>query len=202
MDKKIFLVMAAFFWILSCSKSSYEVKISQAQIQTVIAQKFPIQKQVLIANLNLHSPAVYFQGNALGLRLQYTAHVLTKTLTGTGDFRGQVKYDGNRGLFYLTQLQLIDVTISEASFINTEQLKTSLALALLFRRLLCLFGLRSEAPLQADFVDDSLQEALKLFASLPLKEVGRESLSPLPVEAGKEEILRLLRTQSDLELFG
>jgi hypothetical protein len=101
-----------------------DVKVSRDKIQDLLEKKFPIEKDAVLAKLSLHSPKVYFQGgNAIGMRLQYTAGLLGKQAVGEVAFHGPPVYKPEEGAFYLSALTIDEFTINDDSLSHKEKLR-------------------------------------------------------------------------------
>jgi hypothetical protein len=77
----------------------------------------------MLAKVRLHSPTVFFQGNDLGLRIEYEAALLGKTATGQLALHGPPVYRPDEGAFYLSQLSIDEFTVDEHSLSHREKLR-------------------------------------------------------------------------------
>jgi hypothetical protein len=119
--------------ILSKSgKFEREIVISQAQIQEIVDQKFPIEKNLGFAKINLESPSIYFKNENIGIRLNYSGSILKKSASGVVDINSQIIYRQDKGAFYLSNFNIDEIAINEASFSDKEKIKTTVSNVLSF----------------------------------------------------------------------
>jgi hypothetical protein len=107
-----------------------DVAVPREKIQGLLEQKFPIDKDVLLAKLTLRSPKVYFQGNDLGMRLQYAASLLGKVVAGQVAFHGAPVYRPEEGAFYLSSLTIAEFSVDEHNLSNKEKLREKVSVML------------------------------------------------------------------------
>ncbi len=105
--------VAAVFVACSCGNVEKEILIPRQKIQETVAKRFPIEQNALVARATLHTPQVYFKGQNIGVKLDYSANLLTKSLKGTVDFNGLLAYRGNEGAFYLENVVIERITANE-----------------------------------------------------------------------------------------
>lgn len=108
--------------VLGCGNSERKIVISQSQIQGVIAPHFPIEKNLMIATVQLLNPRVYLTGQQIGLKITYRSALLNRQLEGEADVRGQVRYEPTQGAFYLSGLQIAELTTTKGELSDKEQL--------------------------------------------------------------------------------
>jgi hypothetical protein len=105
-----------------------DVRVSRDKIQNLLEKKFPIEKDVVLAKLTLHSPKVIFHGgNQIGLRLQYDAGLLGKHAVGEVAFHGPPVYRSEEGAFYLSALTIDELTINDDSLSHKEKLRARIS---------------------------------------------------------------------------
>ncbi len=100
-----------------------DVSVPRDKIQALIEKKFPIEKDAVLARVKLQSPAVYFQGNQIGMRLRYEAGVLGKQATGEIAFHGAPVYEADEGAFYLSTLTIADFTVNGDDLPHADKLR-------------------------------------------------------------------------------
>ena len=113
--------------IASCGQFQKEIFISKAQIQEMIDKKFPYDKNMIIARLTLDSPVVYFKEKNIGLKLNYYGKFLEKEVKGFIDFNGQLLYKQEKGAFYLSDFNIVDIAVDNSAFSNDDKFKTTVS---------------------------------------------------------------------------
>jgi hypothetical protein len=108
------LGIAAAFVVCSCGNVEKEILIPRQKIQETVQKRFPIEHNALVARATLSPPQVYFQGQNTGVKLDYSANLLAKSLKGTVDFNGLLAYRGNEGAFYLENIVIESITANDA----------------------------------------------------------------------------------------
>ncbi|MBN2342437.1 MAG: DUF1439 domain-containing protein [Deltaproteobacteria bacterium] len=124
---KIGMAVLLVGWALqtaSCSSPEVDVVISQQELQQKVAARFPLEKNVMIANVSLHSPEVYLPAGQVGMKLKFTAQLLKFSLSGSLDGRGTVRYDADSAQFFISDFELVSIDVAEKSFSNLDQLKS------------------------------------------------------------------------------
>jgi hypothetical protein len=117
----------AVFFALSLSGAACgfqkDITVSRNEIQNKVDLKFPIEKDVIIAKANLKYPEIYFKGNQIGMKLQYTGRFLKKPAEGQIDFHGPLIYKPEKGSFYFSRLEVVNFTVNKESLSNREKLQ-------------------------------------------------------------------------------
>ncbi|MBN2717336.1 MAG: DUF1439 domain-containing protein, partial [Deltaproteobacteria bacterium] len=109
--------------VFGCSNPEIDVTMSQAEIQQKVAPKFPLQKKVLIADVTLHSPKVYFTDDRVGMKVSIDAIFLKYPLKGAADVQGKLRYVAQSGEFFVDEVDIVSLDAGNASLVNTDQLK-------------------------------------------------------------------------------
>jgi hypothetical protein len=119
------IARALVFLTLTAGACGYQtdVRVSRDRIQGLVERKFPIEKDAMLAKLKLHSPKVFFQGNDIGLRLEYDAGLLGKSTVGQIVFHGPPVYQPEQGAFYLSRLTIDEFTVDEHSLSHKQKLR-------------------------------------------------------------------------------
>jgi hypothetical protein len=127
MIRNIVLVALVFpAFVINCGRFQKDIQIPKTTIQEMVDKKFPFDKNVVIARLTLDSPAVYFKDKNIGMKLNYYGNFLNKEIKGGIDFNGKITYRQKQGAFYLTDFNIVTITVSDANFSNEEKLKTTI----------------------------------------------------------------------------
>jgi len=124
------LIFTMLFLAL-CSKFQKNIIISKATIQETLEQKFPVDKNAVVARLTLLDPVVYFKENFkegfktdkanIGLRLKYTGNFLEKEVSGNVDCNGFIIY--KKGKFYLADFEIVEFSVDEKEFSSGGKLE-------------------------------------------------------------------------------
>ncbi|MFH2012769.1 MAG: DUF1439 domain-containing protein [Pseudomonadota bacterium] len=122
MNRLIIIALCMLFTFSSCAFQK-EIIIPRAKIQEVVSQKFPFDRNILIANLTVKAPEVYFKGKSIGLKLSYNGNFLEEELEGSADFNGNIIYKSQTGAFYLGDLIISDITVNEHNFSEKNKLQ-------------------------------------------------------------------------------
>lgn len=121
------ITMIAFF---GCNPMEKEVSISKSTIQKMTEKKFPIEKESTYAKIRLASPQVYFSGDSIGMKMQYTATILIKQLTGTVSFKCKPVYKPENTSFFMSNFELTDFTVNGVNnFIGKDKLMQLISMA-------------------------------------------------------------------------
>lgn len=99
--------------VCSCGNVEKEILIPRQKIQETIAKRFPIEHNALVARAVLSSPTVYFKGQSIGVKLDYSASLLARSLKGAVDFNGLLAYRSNEGAFYLENIVIESITAND-----------------------------------------------------------------------------------------
>ena len=108
---------------MGCSHPEIEVAISQQALQEKMAPKFPLERKVLIADVTLHDPNVYLTGDKVGMKVGVDAIFLKYPLKGTVDVQGGLRYVPETGQFFVTNIKLVDIEVSNSNMVNSDKLK-------------------------------------------------------------------------------
>ncbi|HOD52601.1 MAG TPA: DUF1439 domain-containing protein [Candidatus Hydrogenedentes bacterium] len=119
-------VAVALTMLAGCNAMHREITIPRARLQEMVDKKFPYDKNAVVARFKLDSPEVYFAGSNIGMKLNYYASLFDKELQGNADFNGRLAYKPEEGAFYLTDFDIVDITINQANFSHEDQLKTAI----------------------------------------------------------------------------
>ena len=122
----LFLIMTIFV-LGGCGGFEKEILIPRETIQKMVDEKFPYQKDALIAKIGLDTPLVYFKNEDIGLRINYSAQLLDKKVSGDIDFRGRIYYKPEKGAFYLKDFKITEIKVEESNFSDKEKIKPILS---------------------------------------------------------------------------
>ena len=100
-----------------------DVTIRKYEIQNVIDPQFPVEKDVIIAKAELKYPDIYFNGDHLGMKLQYTGRFLKKPAEGQIDLRGPLIYKPEKGAFYLSKIEIVNFSVNKDSHSSKDKLQ-------------------------------------------------------------------------------
>lgn len=117
------LLICLFALNINCGKFQKDIKIPRTKIQQIIDKKFPYHKNVVIAKLTFDSPLVYLKDKNIGMKLNFYGNFLKKEIKGNVDFNGQLSYRQEKGEFYLTNLDIVNISVNEVNFSNEDELK-------------------------------------------------------------------------------
>jgi len=122
--KKLFIPVLLLLMVFpGCKGLEKEIIISKSTIQKMVEKKFPIEKSSLVANIKLSSPSVFFQGNCIGLTMQYSAFLLISEVGGNVSFQCRPVYKPENATFYMSDFVLTDITMNSVnSFIGKDKL--------------------------------------------------------------------------------
>lgn len=112
------------FIVCGCSNPEISITISQEEIQQRIAPRFPFEKNLMIAQFTLHTPQAYLLDSKVGLKLKFNAKLLRHQLDGDLNVKGTVRYNNDTGQFFVEQLEVVGLEVSDKSFSNNEQLQS------------------------------------------------------------------------------
>jgi hypothetical protein len=123
------LRMTLLALVLSTAACGYQkdVTVSREKIQGLLEQKFPIEKDAVLAKLKLNSPKVYFQGSDIGMKLQYESSLLGKSVAGEVSFHGAPVYKPEEGAFYLSSLTIVEFTVDEHNLSDKEKFRAKVS---------------------------------------------------------------------------
>ena len=122
----LFIVITIFF-LGGCGGFEKEVLIPRETIQKMVDKKFPYRKDALIAKIGLDTPLVYFKDEDIGLRLNYSANLLDRKISGDIDFRGRIYYEPEKGAFYLKYFEIAEIKVEESDFSDKDKIKPILS---------------------------------------------------------------------------
>lgn len=118
---KIKAIMALLVVMLvSCSKSEYKINITEKQVNELVSEKFPYDKNVIIARLTLENPYVDFKDNRVDIKIEYKGNLLEKSISGLVNVDGDIIFKKKQGQFYLSNFEIKDVTMNSDN-INDKQ---------------------------------------------------------------------------------
>ncbi len=112
--------------LAGCSHLQTEVEIPKSKIQQVVDEKFPYHKNAVIARFRLESPEVYLSDPNIGVKLAYYGDLLDKEIEGRADFCGQIAYKATEGAFYVSDFDVVDISVDQASFSEPDKLEAAL----------------------------------------------------------------------------
>ena len=120
-------LLLSILYLNGCEKFQKDIIIPQTKIQEMVDHKFPFDKNIVIARLTLDSPSVYFKNENIGMKLNYFGNFLNKEVKGVVDFNGQLIYKKDKGAFYLSQFEIVEISINENNYSDMEKLKSSIS---------------------------------------------------------------------------
>lgn len=123
MNKKLIFAAVTVLFFAACTDSAKEILIPRAAIQKIADSIFPYEKNLLLASFKLQSPQIYFQGQYVGMKLQYYGNFLNKEVKGEAVLYGQILYKPSEGAFYVSNFQVADVTIDRPDIVSRERVK-------------------------------------------------------------------------------
>ncbi|HQP29916.1 MAG TPA: DUF1439 domain-containing protein [Deltaproteobacteria bacterium] len=119
--KKLWIALVMLMLLLAgCKDVHKEVTISQATIQKMVEKKFPIEKQASPAKIKLFAPKVFFQGNSMGLDLQYRASVLFGEIGGSIAFTCKPVYRPETACFYMSDFVMTRFTVNNVVSLEND----------------------------------------------------------------------------------
>lgn len=121
----IFLAMGA--GIAGCGNPEIEVTLTTDDLQQKIAPKFPMEKKLLVAEVTLHSPRIYLTADKVGMKLSVDAVLLKFPIHGKVDIQGTLRYESTTGQFFVSDVTVIAVEVSNQSLGTTDKLKEIIA---------------------------------------------------------------------------
>ena len=125
--KHISLLFIAFIIVfVGCEKFQKDIVIPRAKIQEGVEKSFPYTKNAILAKITLNDPRIYFKGEKLGVKILYVAESLGKKSIGFADFNGSVWYNQEKGAFYMSGFNLIEVTANESALSNKKGIKKAI----------------------------------------------------------------------------
>lgn len=107
------VVIFTIFLLFSLSSwASFEVEITEQQMQQVAEQQFPIRKQTLLANITLSQPKLTLVDQRLELQSTIRADFANQTYSqGSAKISGKLGYRAKQGEFLLIQPSLLTLDI-------------------------------------------------------------------------------------------
>ncbi|MBN2310460.1 MAG: DUF1439 domain-containing protein [Candidatus Hydrogenedentes bacterium] len=112
--------------LAGCGSVQKEIAIPKSTIQEMVDAKFPYDKNVVVARFTLRSPEIYLAEPNIGMKLAYSANFLSKKISGTVDFNGQIVYKAEEGAFYLSDFDIVEIAVEQANFSDQAQLKDAI----------------------------------------------------------------------------
>lgn len=108
------MAVAAAWWAVSKFSPELSVELSQAEIQAQLDPRFPQQKCLLGACLELREPRVRLDEgpDRVGFTAQFVATLGKRQMPGTATFTGRPRYEKSRGSFYLDDVQVSEFRMS------------------------------------------------------------------------------------------
>ncbi len=121
----IFLAMGVA--VSGCGHPEIEVTLTRDDLQQKIEPKFPIEKKLLVAEVTLHSPRIYLTADKVGMKLSVDAVLLKFPIHGKVDIQGTLRYESTTGQFFVSDVTVIGVEVSNQSLGTTDKLKEMIA---------------------------------------------------------------------------
>ena len=138
MSRKLFglLILLIFLSFLNgCSGFPKELRISQTKLQKLVEKRFPYQKDLILGEITLDAPVIYFKEEKIGLKLNYEGVFLKQSINGIIDLNGEICYRQKQQAFYLTNLNIVEFNQKNFSWFVLTKVKN-----LLFYILAYFFG--------------------------------------------------------------
>ena len=107
-----------------CGDQEVDVTIPQSDLQQKVAPKFPLHKKMLVVEVTLHSPNVYLRGDKVGMKLNVDAMFLKYPLKGTVDIQGGLSYVPETGQFFVTDVTIIGIEVTNTKQVDADKLKS------------------------------------------------------------------------------
>ena len=96
--------------------ASFEVEITQQQMQQMAEQKFPIKKQTLLANITLSNPQLSLVEQRFSLATDVSVHFPNQTMSqGSAIIDGKLGYRAEKGEFVMMQPTLVSLEVQGLS---------------------------------------------------------------------------------------
>lgn len=104
--------------------ASFEVEITQQQMQAMAEKQFPIHKITLLANITISNPQLSLVEKRLALQVDVLAKFPNQTQSqGSAKIDGALGYLANKGEFLIMQPNLVDLTINGLNSQGNKLLK-------------------------------------------------------------------------------
>jgi hypothetical protein len=113
--------------VSGCGNPEVEVTLTKEDLQQKIAPRFPIEKKLLVAEVTLHSPEIYLTVDRVGMKISVDALLLKFPINGKVDIQGTLRYDAPTGQFFVSDVTVIAVELSNQSMGKTDKLKEIIA---------------------------------------------------------------------------
>ncbi|MFH1018548.1 MAG: DUF1439 domain-containing protein [Pseudomonadota bacterium] len=95
----------------------YTIVIPKDELQQRISSQFPISTTPLLLSFEISDPVVYFKGNNVGLKVRTELVLLMPSsaarYNGDADVNGAVVYNKNTKSFYLKDVMIEKLTLSD-----------------------------------------------------------------------------------------
>jgi hypothetical protein len=127
MKRRTLILCVVIVILCGCGGFEKEVLIPREKLQDMIDKKFPYQKNAVIAKIGLDTPLVYFREENVGLRINYSAQLLDKKVSGDIDFNGRIYYRQEKGAFYLKDFDIVDIEVDDSNFSDEKKIKSVLS---------------------------------------------------------------------------
>lgn len=118
---KNLIILSLIPLLIGCKAFQKEIIISKDIIQSALDSKFPYNKSMLLARVELKEPTIYFKNTNVGINLKYWANFLEKEIEGTVDLNGHIRYE--KGSFYMDSLELKEISMNEKEFSSEGKLR-------------------------------------------------------------------------------
>ena len=126
---KKLLVPVLLLLMTNCVHFHREITIPKTQIQELLDKQFTNGKNHVFMGFTVDSPAVYFSGQNIGLKVTYYRDASSRSqlvqlpgwspfLIGTADIKGDLTYD--QGCFYLSKIKIVDLVVREEGSENKK----------------------------------------------------------------------------------
>lgn len=119
--KKVLMLLLVAFLFAGCGKFKKIINIPQSTIQDALDEKFPVDKNVVVARITLSSPEVYLKDPCIGMKMMYVGNLMEKEVQGDLDVNGHLVY--RKGAFYLDDFKIVNFTVNEKEFSSEGKLK-------------------------------------------------------------------------------
>jgi uncharacterized protein DUF1439 len=112
--------------LAGCGSVEKSITIPRTTIQEMVDQKFPYDKNAVVARFTLTSPEIYLSDPNIGMKLKYSANLFNKEIAGMVDFNGKITYRPEEAAFYMTDFDIVEITVDQANFSHQDKLKAGI----------------------------------------------------------------------------
>lgn len=125
MKSKIILVLIAVL-LASCSKSEYKINISEQQVNKLVSEKFPYDKNIIVARLTLENPYVDFKDDRVDIKIEYKGNLLEKSISGSVNVDGDIIYNKEQGKFFLSNFEIKEIKMNSENIKDKKKVISSI----------------------------------------------------------------------------